>query len=194
MRSRLLPLLVLLTLVGCAGPGMHTRGGHHGGYHHHHGGGPGFLALLEGAVALADIAADVSYIAAASSPPPPAAVVVVPAQPAPVETVRSLPPRFQGSLALQQSSRVTLPELRMGLRPTSGGTGSYLAVFYSDLGGRFSFVAPPAGKYTLEVLDFDYLGQLTFASDGRTTFPIVLPIAARPKQPVSAPQVGLSHP
>ncbi len=185
MRRRIISLLGLLAAVGCVGPEQHVRGGHYGGYHHHHGGGQGFLALLDGVAALAELAEDVSYIAAANPAPPPTVVVASPSPPA-AEPVRTLLPSFQGRLDLPHSSRVTLPELRIGLRPTSGGAESFLAIFHSDVTGRFFFTTPPAGSYAVVVLDSDYQGELTFTADGKTTFPLVLPVAVRPKQPTSA--------
>jgi len=80
-----------------------------------------------------------------------------------------------------QSSRTTLQELRIGLRPAFGGAGSYIALFDSDTLGRFSFEAPPAGSYTVAVLDPEYAGELSFDTDGRTTLPGILSITVRPK-------------
>ncbi len=74
-----------------------------------------------------------------------------------------------------------MPELRIGLKATSDGAASYLAILDGDELGRFSFASPPAGSYTLVVLDSDYEGELSFAIDGKTTFPLVLPIASVPR-------------
>ena len=83
---------------------------------------------------------------------------------------------------MPESSRVTMPQLRIGLKAVSDGTTSYLAILDSDELGRFSFASPPAGSYTLVVLDSDYEGELSLATDGKTTFPLVLPIAPLPKR------------
>ncbi len=180
MRWRILAVLsVSLAATGCVGPGQYVRHGHYGGYHHCGGGGDGVLALLDGVAAIAEVAADVSDIAAASNPQPPTMVVVEP--PPPPEPVRPLPPWFQARVVLPPSSHGTLPMFRIGLKPASAGAGSYLAIFDSDELGRFSFAAPPPGSYTLVVLDSDYQGTLTFASDGKSAFPLVLSAAARAK-------------
>lgn len=60
-------------------------------------------------------------------------------------------------------------------------SGRYQAILDSDSLGRFSFAVPPAGAYTLVVLDPAYQGEMTFASDGRSAFPLEFAVAPRPR-------------
>jgi hypothetical protein len=158
-----------------------VRGGRHGGFghhhHHHHGPGGGFLALLHGAALIADVATSVSRTQAALDSQRATAVSVAP--PAP-EPVRPLPAYYQGRVLLT-SPRATLPEIRLGVRSVS--SGALVAVFDSDSRGRFSFAVPPAGHYTLVILDPEYQGEMTFTSNGCSAFPLELPIAPREPRP-----------
>jgi hypothetical protein len=79
------------------------------------------------------------------------------------------------------SPRATLPEMRLGVR--SVASGALVAVFDSAPRGRFSFAVPPAGHYTLAVLDPEYQGEMTFTSNGCTASPLELPIAPREPRP-----------
>lgn len=196
MRWKISCLLAVSVLMGCVGPGQHVRGGHRGGfggYHHHHDPVGGFLALLEGVALIADLAADASATQATLDSQQ---RVVVASPPAP-EPVRPLPAWFQGRVLLP-STRVTLPEIRLGVR--SAASRSFVAIFDSDPLGRFSFAVPPAGAYTLVVLDPEYQGEMTFASNGRTAFPLEFPILPRTPQvpsasvPSAAPQLGQEIP
>ena len=183
MHWKIALLLAVSLFMGCVGPGQHVRGGHRGGFsgHHHHDPVGGFLALLEGVAVIADLVADVSATQAALDSPRRAVVVASP--PAP-EPVRPLPPWFQGRVLLP-GTRATLPEIRLGVRSAAGG--SFVAIFDSDSLGRFSFAVPPAGTYTLVVLDPEYQGgETTFTTDGRTAFPLEFPISPRPPQVPSA--------
>jgi hypothetical protein len=182
MRWKIALLLAVSLFIGCVGPGQHVRGGHRGGFGgYHHDPVGGFLALLEGVAAIADLAADVSATQAAedsqrwvvAAPPPP---------PAP-EPVRRLPAWFQGRVLLP-TTRATSPEIRLGVRSAAGG--AFVAVFDSDSLGRFAFAVPPAGTYTLVVLDPKYQGEMTFASNGRTAFPLEFTISPLPPQVISS--------
>jgi hypothetical protein len=180
MRRKIAFVLAGSLLIGCVGPGQHVRGGHRsgfGGYHH-----PdpvvGFLALLEGVAAVAEFAADVSETQADLDSQ---RRVVVALPPAP-DPVRPLPVWFQGRVLLP-NARPTLPELRLGVRSAAGG--AFVAMLESDSFGRFSFAVPPAGTYALVVLDPQYQGEMTFASNGRTAFPLEFPISPRPSQAAS---------
>ena len=181
MRWKIPCLLAVSLFMGCVGPEQHVRGGRRGGFGGGHPRDPvgGFLALLEGVAAIADIAADVSATQAALDSPQRAVVVASPPDP----EVRPLPVWFQGRVLLP-STHATLPEIRLGVRPLAGG--SFVAIFYSDSLGRFSFAMPPAGNYTLVVLDPEYQGETRFATDGRTAFPLELPISPRPQRVPSA--------
>lgn len=177
MRWKISFLLGVSVLMGCVGPGQHVRGGHRGGfggYHHHHDPVSGFLALLEGVALIADLAADASATQALDSQ----RRVVVAYPPTP-EPVRPLPAWFQGRVLLP-STRATLPEIRLGVRSAAGR--SFVATFDSDPLGRFSFAVPPAGTYTLVVLDPQYQGEMTFASNGGTALPLEFPISPRTPQ------------
>lgn len=144
---------------------------------------------------MADIASDVVYISQVVRPAPAMTVETSPtvaarSWPPPessVERVQPLPTYFRGQLQLSSPERPSrsLPELRVGLRPACAGPSSYIAMFYSDMGGRFSFRAPLAGHYTVALVDPDYEGSLDFSTDGKTTLPAVLALNVRPK-----PQVG----
>jgi len=179
MRWKIALLSAVSLFTGCVGPEQHVRGGHRGGFsgYHHHDPVGGFLALLEGVAAIADIAADVSATEAAEDSQ---RRVVAPPPPAP-EPVRPLPVWFQGRVLLP-NPRATLPEIRLGVR--AGASGSFVAIVDSDSLGRFSFAVPPAGTYALVVLDPKYQGEMTFASNGRTAFPLEFPIALRPPNDV----------
>lgn len=132
---------------------------------------------------MADIAASVSTAEAASDSQRSRAVAVVPP---PVEGVRPLPAWFQGRVLLPGRC-ASFPEIRLGVRAVA--SGGLVAIFDSDPLGRFSFAVPPVGAYQLVVLDSDYQGEMTFASDGRTAFPLEFPIATRthPSEQDSAP-------
>jgi hypothetical protein len=158
-------------LTGCVGPGQHVRGGHYGGHHRHSSGADGLLAVLEGVALIADIAADVSEAQAATESQ---RRVVAAAPPPHPEPVRPLPAWFQGRLRLP-TARPTLPEIRIGVQPMSGGP--LVAILDSDSLGRFSFAVPPAGSYRLVVLDPEYQGEMVFTSDGRKAFPLEFPIS-----------------
>jgi Glycosyl hydrolase family 12 len=180
MRWRIAFLLAVSLFTGCVGPEQHVRGGHRGGF-------GGFLAILEGVALIADLAADASATQAAWDSQ--RRIEVVASPPAP-EPVRPLPAWFQGRV-LFPSTRATLPEIRLAVRSAAGGF--FVAIFDSDTLGRFSFAVPPAGTYTVVVLDPDYQGEMTFASNGRTAFPLEFPISPRPPNDVPAPS-GKSSP
>lgn len=181
MRRKSAFLLAVSLLIGCVGPEQHVRGGHRGGFGGYHHPDPvgGFLALLEVVAAVADLAADVSDTQADLDSQ---RRVVVALPPAP-EPVRPLPAWFQGRVLLP-NARPTVPELRLGVRSAAGG--SFVAMLDSDSFGRFSFAVPPAGTYALVVFDPQYQGEMTFASNGRTAFPLEFPISPRPSQTASA--------
>ena len=180
MRWKIALLLAVSLFMGCVGPEQHVRGGHRGGFGgYHHDPVGGFLALLEGVAAIADLAADVSATQAAED----SQRWVVAAPPPPPEPVRPLPAWFQGRVLLP-TTRATSPEIRLGVRSTAGG--AFVAVFDSDSLGRFSFAVPPAGTYTLVVLDPRYQGAMTFASNGQTAFPLEFTISPLPPQVISA--------
>jgi hypothetical protein len=177
MRWKITFLLAVSLFTGCVGPGQHVRGGHRGGFGgYHHDPVGGFLAILEGVALIADLAADASATQAALDSQ--RRVEVVASPPAP-EPVRPLPAYFQGRVLLP-STRATLPEIRLAVRSAAGGP--LVALFDSDSLGRFSFAVPPAGTYALVVLDAEYRGEITFASDGRTSFPLEFPVSPRPPQ------------
>jgi len=176
MRWKISFLLGVSVLMGCVGPGQHVHGGHRGGFGgYHHDPVGGFLALLEGVALIADLAANASATQATLD----SQQRVVVASPPAAEPVRPLPAWFQGRVLLP-STRATLPEIRLGVRSAAGR--SFVATFDSDPLGRFSFAVPPAGTYTLVVLDPEYQGEMTFASNGRTALPLEFPISPRTPQ------------
>jgi hypothetical protein len=174
MRRKIAFWLAASLVSGCVGPEQHVRGGRHGGFGGYHHADPvgGFLAVLEGVALIADLAADASATEAAVDSQRPAVVAPPPAP----EPVRPLPAWLQGRILLP-TARPTLPEIRLGMRSAAGGP--FVAIFDSDSLGRFSFAVPPAGTYALVVLDPEYQGEMTFASNGRTTFPLEFPISPR---------------
>jgi hypothetical protein len=178
MGRKIACLFAVSILSACVGPGQHVRGGRHGGFGHHHHRGPvgGLLAVLQGVALIADVAASVSTTQAALDSSQRSVVVAPPPEP-----VRALPAYFQGRVLLT-SPRAILSELRLGVR--SVASGALVAIFNSDTVGRFSFPVPPPGDYTLVAIDPEYEGEMSFASNGRTAFPLELSIARRePRQP-----------
>ena len=178
MRGKIAFCLAASLVSGCVGPEQHVRGGRHGGFGGSHHPDPvgGFLAVLEGVALIADLAADASATEAAVDSQRRVEVGVSPPEP---EPMRPLPAWFQGRVLLP-TARPTLPVIRLGVRSAAGGP--FVAIFDSDSWGRFSFALPPAGTYALVVLDPGYQGEMTFASNGRTTFPLEFPISPRPSQ------------